>query len=412
MYGNYIEVKNNKTNENSLINELKEIKSNLKLNNYNNGEALEEAIFNLHESAWSTIKDFYIDDLRNISLLHSFLIEEIIKIHGNEESTLNNEVIKNNLNVKDIISEVEDGKLSSRIYFFNDEEAEHYFVGDIHSDDYILNSILERIDFFNKVVQNRKFKLIFLGDYVDRGKEHLKTMEKIMILKYIFPGNIFLLMGNHDGGNIKNDIVSLCVRKPEEDKSEDYFIYYLDELTKQNVRYDRNLIEKYLKLFQSMAVVSFTKCDGKIFCGVHGGIPRPLREEKAIYGYISSLSDLTDESKVNNRDETIINNILWSDPLGDREDKYNHTRRFGFTDDEFNHFADILGIDYLIRGHEANEEGYRIFCNGRLYCIFGSGQVLKEGKESNPSTAYPWVKPKILKVERNQGINIIDLHLK
>lgn len=41
------------------------------------------------------------------------------------------------------------------------------------------------------------------------------------VLKYIFPGNIFLQKRNYDGGEVQEDGVKLCVRKPEED----YFLY-------------------------------------------------------------------------------------------------------------------------------------------------------------------------------------------
>lgn len=395
--------------KNPLISMIAGIKEKVVNHNYENGEELKKDIDKVYKSQWKGIDDLYRNDLSKIGLLHSFLVDEIIKIHTNEESHINNELINNNLNVKEVIGIAEDGKLSSRIYFFKDADYEYYYIGDIHSDDFILDCILDKVDFFNKVVNNHKIRIIFLGDYVDRGREHLKTMEKIMSLKYIFPGNIFLLMGNHDGGKIEGDIVSLCVKKPEQDKPEDYFMLYLDNLTKMNHSYSRELIGKYLSLFNSMAIVSFLHCDGKNICGVHGGIPRPLREEGEVYGYISALSDLTDESKVNNKDETIISNILWSDPLGDREDKYNHTRRFGFTESEFNNFADVLGIDYLIRGHEANKEGYKTFFKDKLYCIFGTGQVLKDGIEINPSTAYSWVKPKVLKVKQQEGIKLVDL---
>lgn len=404
------EQKKNNLSGAALISLLKEIKEKVTMGDYNQVIDLKEDMKLLEESTWGNIKDLSQDNLSALSLYHSFLIEEVIKIHQREESSLNNVLIKENSNVKKIISSVEDGKLSSRIYFFKDENFENYYVGDLHSDDFVLDCILSKADFLNKVINNHKIRIVFLGDYVDRGKAHLKTMEKIMILKYIFPGNIFQLMGNHDGGNIEKDVVSLCVRKPEEDATEDYFILYLDELTKINNTYSRILIEKYLELFNTMGLVSFLSCHGEIFCGVHGGIPRPFREEQESFGYISTIRDLTDELKVNNKGETIISNILWSDPLEGTEDKYEHTRRFGFKEEEFYLYSEQIGIDYLIRGHEAFEEGFKYFFKERVCCIFGSGAVYKEGKNINSVTAYPWVNPVILKVDKTNGKNIIRLN--
>lgn len=395
--------------EGKIISRIKGIKRKLLINGFLSGEELKKEITEAFKEEWNGIEDLYEDDLREIGAFHSFLIGEVVKLHKNEESQVNNTLIKDNLNARRIMESVEDGKLSSRIYFFNEESYEYFYVGDIHSDDFIVDCILEKVEFFSKILENRKIRLIFLGDYVDRGKNHLKTIEKIMSLKYIFPGNIFLLMGNHDAGKIENDVVGLYVKKPEEDKPEDYFFLYLDGLTKRNSSYGRELISKYISLFNSMAVISFLKCDGKCICGVHGGIPRPLREEKALFGYIKTLKDLTDEDKVNNRDETIINNMLWSDPLGDREDVRNHTRRFGFTEEEFKLYAEIIGIDYLIRGHEANEAGVRTFFEDKLYCIFGSGRVMLKDKDVNLSTAYNWVSPKLLKVKKHEGLELVDL---
>lgn len=394
---------------NKLISMIRRVKGKILTNSYENGEELKIEINEVFKEEWKGIDDLNGNDLCEMGSFHSFLIDEVINLHKNEESDFNNELIKDDLNVKNILHKVEDGRLSSRVYFFINDAYDYYYVGDIHSDDFILDCILNKVDFFNKVVNNKKIRIIFLGDYVDRGKEHLKTIEKIMSLKYIFPGNIFLLMGNHDAGKIKDDVVGLCIKKPDKDKPEDYFFLYLDGLTKINPSYSRELISKYLSLFNSMAIVSFLQYDGKNICGVHGGIPRPLREEKQLFSYIEALRDLTDEGKINNRDETIINNILWSDPLGDREDKYNHTKRFGFTEKEFNLYAELVGIDYLIRGHEANEDGFKTFYKDKLYCIFGSGRVMSEGKDVNLSTAYNWVKPKILKVKKHENFEIIDL---
>lgn len=396
----------------SYIKRLKDIKEKLDSSEKLDLETIKFPIENISTVLWENISNVYKDDLKEVYVFHEFLIEEILKIRRDEESELNYSLIMENINMKVIEDEMEDGKSSDRIYFFRNDDYEYYFIGDIHSDNYIIDRIIEEIDLYKKVIHGEKVRLIFLGDYVDRGKEHLKTLEKIMVLKYIFPGNIFLLSGNHDGGDMKDDEVSLCIRKPTEDKPIDYFILYLDEITKKNPTFPREIITKYLQLFKATAVLAFVSYRGHIISGVHGGIPRPLRGEENIYGYITSLSRLTDESIINFMGETIINNILWSDPIEVHIDPYENRRRFGFREEEFNRFSEIIGIDILIRGHQVKENGFESFFNDKLYSVFSSGAILEEGININPSTAYEWVKPKIIMLGKDKLINIMDLNSK
>jgi len=51
-----------------------------------------------------------------------------------------------------------DGRSGSRIYLFKDSSYEYYFVGDIHSDYFIIRRILENCDFFKKIVFGKKIR--------------------------------------------------------------------------------------------------------------------------------------------------------------------------------------------------------------------------------------------------------------
>ena len=43
---------------------------------------------------------------------------------------------------------------------------------------------------------------LFLGDYVDRGKQNLETICLLLAYKIKFPQNFFMLRGNHESQNI------------------------------------------------------------------------------------------------------------------------------------------------------------------------------------------------------------------
>lgn len=75
-------------------------------------------------------------------------------------------------------------------------EGKVIFVGDTHGDFNATKTIIERyLKDFNKIV--------FLGDYVDRGYQSEENINYLLRLKCENPDKIFLLMGNHEGYHIK-----------------------------------------------------------------------------------------------------------------------------------------------------------------------------------------------------------------
>jgi hypothetical protein len=66
------------------------------------------------------------------------------------------------------------------------------FVGDTHGD----------LDATKRVVDkylNADNKVVFLGDYADRGLDSAENINTLLELKLEHPDNLFLLMGNHEG---------------------------------------------------------------------------------------------------------------------------------------------------------------------------------------------------------------------
>ncbi|WP_027631336.1 metallophosphoesterase family protein [Clostridium hydrogeniformans] len=338
--------------------------------------------------------------LEDIIKLHSFLIENIIEIHNEEEDFHNRRILEENINISNCIHDFNNCRRAYNTYILN-KVKEVYFIGDIHSDSISIKRILSKVNFFNKIEKKEDFALLFLGDYVDRGENHLKTIEILLILKYLFPENIFLLRGNHDGGYLEEEIYKLIVGRNSNTTDRDYFISYIYNLLKEN-SLELDLLKCYIDFFHSLSINAFVKSEKHVYMGVHGGLPRPLDNE-TFYSHIKSLRDLTNENIVDLINRTIVQNLLWSDPKeGDIEETKNKGR-FYFYKEHFNSFRKRFGIYKVIRGHEAYEEGYKEFFEGKLLCIFSSGRLTDAmGNQVNHETNYRNISPKIIRLYKDK----------
>lgn len=332
----------------------------------------------------------------DIALIHSFLIVNLICLHKGEESLKNNKLFSSTCNVKKSLNSIEDKKRSNGIYTFNNDNSCYYIFGDIHSDSISIIKFLEKINFVDRTLNNEDVRLIFLGDYIDRGHASFKTIELVLLLKYIFPTNIFLIRGNHDGGTLlSEDEYKLCVGRNDGTTDDDYFTALtFNKLKEMNM--PLTLLENYHKFFNSLCTMAFIKNgDDAVMC-VHGGIPRP---QNVKYDFIKKLNDLCDENIFDSIGRTIVHNTLWSDPCESLDIVRPEGGRFYFYEHEFNEFLKKFSVSKIIRGHEAFHEGYKEFFQGRLISIFSSGHI---PNLENKETAYKEIEPCILKL--NNGM--------
>src|SRR5215210_2280200 len=70
-------------------------------------------------------------------------------------------------------------------------------IGDIHGDLNSLFDILKDIG-YEKFLADAKNKMIFMGDYVDRGSQSIGVLYTICYLKQKYPHSIVLMRGNHE----------------------------------------------------------------------------------------------------------------------------------------------------------------------------------------------------------------------
>lgn len=359
-------------------------------------DKLEHIKNNISSHSITLINDFIsinkpIDDIES---LHLYLVGNVLEILTKECDPLNSTLCNSTINIKEIIEKGNHGHTGACMYFFN-KDIPYYIVGDTHSDTKSIIRLLNKINFIDRILSNEEFNLVFLGDYVDRGACHLKTIELILILKYLFPKNIFLLRGNHDGGELLDDFTyKLCVGRNLNTTDDDYFVAYVYNMLKENNK-SFSLLKGYLDFFYNLPTKAFILSGNEILLCTHGGIPRPIENN---FNYINVLSDLTNCSLVDDIGRTIVHNMLWSDPSEEIIEELVEKGRFKFDLTHFNDFVTKIGVTKIIRGHQAFKEGYKEFFNGALISIFSSGALYDDHNTSNINyeTAYTDITPLII----------------
>ncbi|MCP4177905.1 MAG: hypothetical protein GY756_09075, partial [bacterium] len=124
---------------------------------YNSPTLMEEDFYSLTSHIWESISNnddiLNAKDLALFSEVEEFLLEKVIYIHNHEreKGELYRDTLHNAFLLNDI-KECFSGDLSyHNIYFLNNDVCDYYFVGDIHSDSFILSVILDKIGLFNEI---------------------------------------------------------------------------------------------------------------------------------------------------------------------------------------------------------------------------------------------------------------------
>ncbi len=263
---------------------------------------------------------------------------------------------------------------SNQIYVLP-ESHEYLIVGDLHSDMISLAKILSKSDFPERVLSGENIKLVFLGDYVDRGKYHLGTLDYLLALKVSFPNNVILLRGNHDGGyQEKNGLVVTPYRVPESEDPLIYFPHYLRDLELRGQEFIcEPILPSYLNFFDSLALMATFKSGDTCYLACHGGIVRPNLQIPH-YDHIANIGDLTRIHFLDHAQVSRVQHIFWSDPTYSKELVRWDNARFGFTQDQFKAYRNHLDFDVLLRGHEVAKEGVEEHFDKTLYTVFSTKQ--------------------------------------
>lgn len=168
---------------------------------------------------------------------------------------------------------------------------------------------------------------LFLGDYVDRGRQSIETVCLLFAFKVRYPENFFLLRGNHECFYINRD-----------------FGFY-NECCQF---YDVDLWRSFNSVFCCLPIAAII--ENKIFC-VHGGLSKSLQ----------SMDDIKAiERPIEIPEEGLLCDLLWSDPDPDTEewDANERGASYVFGEKPLREFLDKFGFDLVCRAHQAVMTGY------------------------------------------------------
>jgi serine/threonine-protein phosphatase PP1 catalytic subunit len=208
-------------------------------------------------------------------------------------------------------------------------------VGDVHG------QFGDLIRMFTKCGFPPSSNYLFLGDYVDRGKQSLETILLLLCYKIKYPENFFLLRGNHECANVTR-------------------VYgFYDECKR---RCNIKTWKLFIDTFNTLPLAAIVA--GKIFC-VHGGLSPVLNSMDEIRN-VNRPTDVPDFG--------LINDLLWSDP-SDANNEWEDNERgvsYCFNKVAINKFLGRFGFDLVCRAHMVVEDGYEFFNDRSLVTVFSA----------------------------------------
>ncbi|KIR74073.1 serine/threonine-protein phosphatase PP-Z1 [Cryptococcus deuterogattii CA1014] len=182
---------------------------------------------------------------------------------------------------------------------------------------------------------------LFLGDYVDRGKQSLETILLLLCYKIKYPENFFLLRGNHECANVTR-----------------VYGFYDECKRRTNIK----IWKTFIDVFNTLPIASIVA--SKIFC-VHGGLSPSLKSMDDIRR-IQRPTDVPDYG--------LLNDLVWSDPSDTALDWEDNERgvSFCYGKSVINAFLATHDMDLICRAHMVVEDGYEFYNDRTLVTVFSA----------------------------------------
>jgi len=341
-------------NDNNIIN--KEI--------VDNKDKIEKEEFDIDTSS----KNLNEENQENINEIKASLDnnKEEDKKENNAENNINSNEEENNDNIHKIIKKLKKARRGSICQELNIKEDECnyivdkayeifqkeesllkitaplYICGDIHGQYYDLLRVFEILNY------PPQSTFLFLGDYVDRGKQSLECLLLLLCLKIKYPDKIFLLRGNHESEALNK-------------------IYgFFDECKR---RLSIKCFKKITNLFNMMPISALI--NENILC-MHGGLSKDLQN-------VDQINKIFRPTEI--PDEGLLCDLLWSDPNDTLTEDFGSNERnvsVTFSKNFVKNFVEKNNLDLICRAHQVVEEGFEFFADMKLVTIFTAPNYMGE----------------------------------
>ena len=219
-------------------------------------------------------------------------------------------------------------------------------ISDLHGDSNSLFRILSEIN-YKQFLSKELNKLVFLGDYIDRGSDSLSILYSVCYLKSTYPDSVILMKGNHEA-------------PAEFPFSPHDFPYEVEDRFGNRWR---EIYKDILSMFTMLTLATVVK--HKLLL-VHGGLPT---QEAAAENFRESIA-FAHERQVRN---SVLEEILWNDPRQIDENKGQERSRRGlgryFGPNVTRTWLQATGTKAVIRGHEPCQ-GFRLDHDNMIMTLF------------------------------------------
>lgn len=244
--------------------------------------------------------------------------------------------------VEDLLNELlfELNLRNKKNYIKLDCNCKTLFIGDVHGDYYTLLSVLEKTSALEALRSGGY--IVFLGDYIDRGDEQIRTLALVALLKTEWRDRVVLLRGNHEP-------LPHLMPSPH-----DFPFRLIESFGSSNAE---ELYATLQKVFEALPLILYMP---KRLVALHGGPP------------VARLMRYSDPEDILSVDSNDYEDVLWSDPSEDVENyEFNFVRGAGVlwgprvTDE----FLKKTGVRVVVRGHEPCN-GYKFNHGGKVLTLF------------------------------------------
>lgn len=167
-----------------------------------------------------------------------------------------------------------------------------YAIGDIHGRHDLLVKLLRQIERDASArTDGREVKLVFLGDYIDRGDESAKVLELLLALSQDRPQDVSFLEGNHEAAMIefladpvrgrawldhggRQTLASYGIRPPDVAAKDAHLLQVRDDF--------KEALGGHLKFFERLQLMETSGAVLFVHAGLNPAVQHPKSDREAL----------------------------------------------------------------------------------------------------------------------------------